>query len=138
MLFIPQQCRIKLGCFFPQRCILHVISAIRYDYCQVSFNTGSLKPGFIYSYAWHPEVNTSILIFERENMSKVHHVYLPYAKMFTHDLNAFEDTTHVYLDTLAYDNADAYLKVPFIKEVIAGWCHFYKVLWLDNVDGRPS
>ena len=95
-------------------------SAIRYDYCQVSFNTGSLKPGFIYSYAWHPEVNTSILIFERQNMSKVHHVYLPYAKLFTHDLNAFEDTTHVYLDTLAYDNADGLVKMPLIKEVIAG------------------
>ena len=93
-------------------------TSYRFDYCLDYNNRAKVVPGFLRSYAWHPEVNTSILIFERKNMTKVHHVYLPFAKFFTHDLNAYEDSTHVYLDTLAYDDASVYLTVPKLKSML--------------------
>eukprot|EP00795_Rhopilema_esculentum_P011547 gene11547-21779_t len=101
-----------------ERYILVPQTSYRFDYCQSYKNRGKIFPGF-HDYVWHPRVNASILVFDRNDMSKVQEVYLPYAKFFTHDVNAYEDSTHIYLDTLAYDNADAYLKVPVIKEVIA-------------------
>lgn len=96
-------------------------TSYRFDYCIDYSNRRTILPGFLRSYAWHPEVNTSILVFERGNMSSVHHVYLPFAKFLTHDLNAFEDKTHIYLDTLAYDDADPYLQVPLLKNVVADY-----------------
>ena len=93
-------------------------TSYRFDYCRDYNNRGKIVPGFLRSYAWHPEVNSSILIFERQNLKKVHHVYLPYAKFFTHDINAFEDSTHVYLDTFAYNDANVYLEVPRLKSML--------------------
>eukprot|EP00794_Sanderia_malayensis_P018028 gene18028-19834_t len=96
-------------------------TSYRFDHCLDFENRDKVMPGFLKSYKWHPDVNTSILVFDRNNMSNVQHVTLPYAKFFTHDMNAYEDATHMYLDTLAYDNADAYLRLPLIKEALAGY-----------------
>ena len=101
-----------------EKYILVPQTSYRFDYCVDYKNAGKVVPGFLKSYAWHANVNASILIFERQDMTKVHHVYLPYAKFFTHDVNAYEDDTHVYLDTLAYDNADPYLQVTRVQDVI--------------------
>ena len=93
-------------------------TSYRFDYCLDFRNYGKIIPDFLRSYAWHPEVNTSILIFERKNMTKVRHVYLPFAKFFSHDVNAYEDSTHIYLDTLAYDDASLYLEVTKFKSML--------------------
>jgi len=93
-------------------------TSYRFDYCLDYKNRDKIVPGFLRSYAWHPSVNSSILVFERNDMTKVHQVYLPYAKFFTHDINAYEDDTHMYLDTFAYSDADVYLKVPQLKSML--------------------
>ena len=93
-------------------------TSYRFDYCLDYKNFRKIVPGFLRSYAWHPRVNSSILVFERADMKKVHHVYLPYAKFFTHDINAYEDDTHLYLDVFSFNNADAYLLVPQLKNII--------------------
>ena len=101
-----------------EKYILVPQTSYRFDYCRDYNNRNKIVPGFLRSYAWHPDVNSSILIFERQNMTRVHHVYLPYAKFFTHDINAYEDDSHVYLDTFAYNDADVYLKVPQLKSML--------------------
>ena len=93
-------------------------TSYRFDYCLDYKNRGKIVPFFRGSYAWHPSVNSSILVFEREDMAKVHHVYLPYAKFFTHDINAYEDDTHMYLDVLSYKNSDLYLEVTKLKSML--------------------
>ena len=96
-------------------------TSYRYDFCKEKKNGAKVMPGFLKSYEWHPDVNASITVFERKDMTKIHHVVLPYPKFFTHDINAFEDSTHIYLDTLAFDNVDPYLKVAMIREAIGGF-----------------
>jgi len=106
---------------FIQTTSKHVIvpqTSYRFDYCLDYKNRDKIVPGFLRSYAWHPTVNSSVLVFERENMTNVHHVYLPYAKFFTHDVNAYEDATHMYLDMFAYRNADIYLIFPQVKNIL--------------------
>jgi len=93
-------------------------TSYRFDYCLDHMNKDKIVPFFLGSFTWHPTVNSSILVFERDNMTNVHHVYLPYARFFTHDVNAFEDETHVFLDTFVYSNADAYTMIPQLENII--------------------
>jgi len=93
-------------------------TSYRFDYCLDFNNSRRIMPFFRGSFEWHPTVNSSILVFERADMTKVHHVYLPYAKFFSHDVNAYEDETHIYLDVMAYNNSDLYLEVTKPKSMI--------------------
>ena len=106
---------------FIQTTSKHIIvpqTSYRFDYCLDHKNRGKILPSFLRSYAWYPTVNSSILVFERENMTKVHHIYLPYANFFTHDINAFEDATHMYLDMFTFQNADIYVKFPLMNNIL--------------------
>ena len=100
------------------RHILVPQTSYRFDYCLNYRSFGKIVPLFLGSFAWHTKVNSSIIVFERDNMTNVHHVYLPYTKFFTHDINAYEDETHVYLDAFAYSDGGAYGTIPQLKNIL--------------------
>ena len=101
--------------------IIVPMSSYLFDYCQHYANKGKIIGYFPRSFKFYPNFNSSLLFFDRNNMSNVHRVYLPFARFFTHNLNAFEDSNFIYLDTLAYNNTDLYEKISSLYEIMNGF-----------------
>ena len=98
--------------------ILLPLTSYRFDYCKTMKDRFKILPMYDKYYQYHDDVNASIVVFKRSDMTKIHNVAIPFSKFFTNEINAFEDSTHIYLDALAYNNTDAYVKLHMVKKAI--------------------
>ena len=96
-------------------------SSFLFDYCQHYANIRKPMGYFPRSFKFYKDFNSSLLLFDRSNMSNVHRVFLPFARFFTHSLNAFEDSNYIFLDTMAYHNTDLYVKAFSVFESMNGY-----------------
>ncbi|XP_065070482.1 retinoid isomerohydrolase-like [Rhopilema esculentum] len=101
--------------------IIVPMSSYLFDYCQHYANIRKLMGVFPRSFKFYPNFNSSLLLFDRSNMSNVHRVFLPFARLFTHSLNAFEDGDYLYLDTMSYRDPDLYIKTFSLYEAMNGY-----------------
>ena len=101
--------------------IIVPMSSYLFDYCQHYANIRKPMGVFPRSFKFYQNFNSSLLLFERSNMSNVHRVFLPFARLFTHSLNAYEDGDYLYLDTMSYRDPDLYIKTFSLYEAMNGY-----------------
>ena len=103
--------------------IIVPMSSYLFDYCQhyKNINMRRILGLFPRSFKFYLNFNSSLLLFDRGNVSNVHRVFLPFARFFTHSVNAFEDLNYNYLDTIAYHKTDLYEKAFSLYEAMNGY-----------------